>query len=222
MIRYKSVFNKNTLNIFTDASTTKVKDEIIAAPGYIAVIDDIVVNKEIEILRDTSISEAELFAIYMAIQYAVLNTKRVYTINIFSDSQFSVYGLREWIFKWVNNIRNDKLYNSSGKEVAHQNLFMAIIYTILQYDLQVSFFHNRGHFNYSQINEFIDLFTKHNFLSDNIDREMAKTIIYYNDRIDNETRFALKKGGFPPKLIMPEYLARKDLDLDQYKKLLNI
>ena len=222
MIRYKSVFNKNTLNIFTDASTVNKPNEIIGAPGYIAVIDDIVVNKEIEILRDTSISESELFAIYMAIQYAVVNIKRVGAINIFSDSQFSVYGLREWIFKWVNNIRNDKLYNASGKEVAHQNLFMAIIYTILQYNLPVSFFHNRGHFKYNQINEFIDLFTKHNFLSENIDREIAKTIIYYNDRIDNETRFVLKKGGYPPKLNMPEYLARKDLDLDQYKKLLNI
>lgn len=222
MIRYKNVFNKNTLNIFTDASTLNKSNEIIGAPGYIAVIDDIVVHKDIQILRETSISESELYAIYMAIQYALINIKRVSVINIFSDSQFAVFGLREWIFKWVNNIKDDKMYNSSGKEVAHQSIFMAIIYTILSYNLPVSFFHNRGHFKYNQIDEFIDLFTKHNFLSENIDKSIAKTIIYYNDRIDNETRFVLKKGGFPPKLSMPEYLVRTDLNLDQYKKLLNI
>lgn len=222
MIRYNNIFNKNTLNIFTDASTLNKPNEIVGAPGYVAVIGNNIINEDIKIMRESTNSESELYAILMAIQFALANRDKVSVINIFSDSQFAVFGLREWIFKWADNIKDDKLYNSSKKEVAHQGLFMNIIYTILYYNLQVSFFHNRGHFSKNNIDEFIDLFTKHNFLSDYIDKQTARSIIYYNNKIDVDTRTYLNNTQFPPKLAIPEYLAREDLDLNRYKKLLNI
>ena len=126
MIKYKDVFNEKTLNIFSDASIYNHNGETIGAPGIVAVIGNNIINKETRILRDTTNSESELYGIYMAIQFALQYRDKVEVINIFSDSQFAVFGLREWIFKWVNNIQNDRLYNSSKKEVAHQNLFRII------------------------------------------------------------------------------------------------
>ena len=223
MIKYNDIFNDKTLNIFTDASVYKTKNETLGAPGYVAVIGENIVDEKSIILRESTNNESELYAIFMAIQFALLYREKVQVINIFSDSQFSVYGLREWIFSWINNIRNDRLYNSSGKMVANQHIFMNIIYTILYYDLKVSFYHNRGHFRYDQVEKFRELFTKHNFLNDYIDAQTAHKIIFYNDRVDNNTRSLLHKTKpFPIKLEIPDYLARNDLDLNHYKKLLNI
>lgn len=223
MIHFNQIFNEKTLNIFTDASMRTIKNEVVGAPGYVAVIGNNIVYEDIRILRESTNSESELYAIYMAIQYALLNRDKVQVINIFSDSQFAVYGLREWIFSWVNNIRNDRLYNSSKKEVAHQTIFMSIIYTILQYNLQISFYHNRGHFTETKIDEFRKLFRKHNFLNDDIDLNAARKIMICNNYIDGITRSKLYSTyNSPSKLEIPDYLARNDLDMNHYKKLLNI
>lgn len=223
MIKCSDVFNDKTLNIFTDASVYKYNGETLGAPGYVAVIGNNVVNQRTIILRESTNNESELYAIYMAIQYALPNRDKVEVINIFSDSQFSVFGLREWIFNWVNHIKNDKLYNSSDKEVANQHIFMNIVYTILYYNLKVSIYHNRGHFKDNQVKEFVRLFTKHNFLNDYIDYQTAYRIMHYNDIVDKNTRSLLHTTEvFPPKLDIPVYLARNDLNMNHYKKLLNI
>lgn len=222
MINYHSIFNQKTLNIFTDASIKNSKDETVGAPGFIAVVDESVVYKDIRILRDSTNNQSEIYAIYMAIQYAIKRKDEFEIINIFSDSQFAVFGLREWIFKWMNNIVDDKIYNSSGKPVANQDIFLNIVYTILQYDLKVNFYHNRGHFTQRQVNKFIHLFTEHNQLGDYIDKETAFKIIEYNNEIDLETRKVLwVNSDYPPKLEIPEYAAQK-INLNYYKKLLNL
>lgn len=222
MIKYEDVFNDKTLNIFTDASVYKNGNETIGAPGYVAVIGNQIVSQDTRILRESTNNESELYAVYLAIQYALFNRDKVEVINIFSDSQFAIFGLREWIFNWMNGIRDDRLYNSSNKLVANQHLFMNIIYTILGNNLKVSLYHNRGHFKYNQVKEFIRLFSKHNFLNDHIDFGTAYTIIHFNDMVDNNTRSLLRTGNFPPKLEMPDYLARNDIDMNRYKELLNI
>ena len=220
MIKYNDVFNEYTLNIFSDASTIKNGNEIIGAPGYVAVIGNNIVYKDVRILRESTNNESEIYAILMAIQYALFNRDKAQVINIFSDSQFAVFGLREWIFNWMNNIRDDRLYNSSNKQVANQKIFMNIIYIILQYDLKVSIYHNRGHFTHNKLDEFILLFKKHNFLNDYIDRDVATSIMYYNDIIDRYTRDTLNKSKeLPIKLEIPDYLVRQDIDLEYYKKL---
>lgn len=223
MFNYKDIFNDKTLNIFTDASVYKYQGETLGAPGYVAVIGENIVHQNAIILRESTNNESELYAIFMAIQFALYHRNEVEIINIFSDSQFAIYGLREWIFNWIKNIHNDRLYNSSHSLVANQKLFMNIIYTILNTNLSVSLYHNRGHFKSSQIKEFIHLFTKHNFLNDYIDYKTAYKIMYYNDMVDNNTRSLFHNTKqFPPKLEITDYLARNDLDMNHYKELLNI
>lgn len=224
MINYNQIFNDDTLNIFTDASMRMNDKENIGSPGYVAVIGNKIIDKKAIVFRETSNQFVEVYAILMAIQYIISNREKVKVINIFSDSQFAVYSLREWIFKWMNGMKNDRLYNSAGKLVAHQNIIMNIIYTIIEYNLDINIYHNRGHFKKDQINEFIALFKKHNFLNDSIDYKSASSIIYYNDIIDNYTRQTLYKDQVLnlQKLEVLDYFANDNLDLQQYKKLLNI
>ena len=234
MIKYEDVFNKYTLNIFTDASITKVNGETIGCPGYIAVIKN---REEIpfethtnsQILRNTTNNECELYAIRMAIQEAISMKDKFKIINIFSDSQFAVYGLREWMFEWITNMHGGRIHNSSCKPVANQDIFNAIVSDIIEHDLCVNIYHNRGHFNSGRVSEltkFIELFTKHNFLNDYINEELAFEIIKYNDKIDNFTRDRLKVPNalciMNKPFVLPEYDARNDLDLNHYKELLNI
>ena len=223
MIRYNSIFNNKTLNIFTDASVLKLKGETIGSPGYVAVVGENIISERSEILRCSTNNQSEIYAILMAIQLAFYNKDKFEVINIFSDSQFAIYGLREWIFKWINNIYDDRLHNYAGALVANQKIFMNIIYIILDNDLKINFYHNRGHFKNNQVNEFIRLFTKHNFLNDYIDYQSAYKIMYYNDKVDNNTRSLLHSTNeFPPKLEILDYLARSNLDMNRYKELLNI
>lgn len=222
MIKYEDIVNENTINIFADASIRTMNNETIGCPGIVVLLDKNIIHKEYRILRKTTNSESELYAIYMAINYA-LQYNGTKTINIFSDSQFAVYGLREWIFKWLCNMNNDTLFNSSRKEVAHQNLFMNIVYTILDNNLQVSLYHNRGHFTKNKVKEFVKLFKKHNFLREEIEFKLAFVIIDCNNMVDSMTREVLYKNfKLEPPLLLPEYMARNDLDMSHYKELLNI
>ena len=232
MIDYERVFNPYTLNIFTDASMNNVNGETIGVPGFVAVNsnDNIPYNvkSSSQVLRQTTNNECELYAIHLAVIEAIYNMDNYRVINIFSDSQFSVFGLREWIFDWKKNIRDGIMYNSSNKPVANQSLFMSIIYNILAYDLHINIYHTRGHFNDNKVDEFIESFTKHNFLNDFIDERLAKEIIKYNNEADHFTRDRVKllkqkilDTMYPP-LLIPQYDADSNINLNRYKKLLNI
>lgn len=232
MINYEQVFNPYTLNIFTDASMASVcaGTETVGVPGFVAINsnDNIPWNmkRSSNVFRETTNNQCELYAIHIAVIEAIQNMDNFKVINIFSDSQFSVFGLREWIFDWVKNMRDSVMYNSSNKPVANQGLFMSIIYNILNYDLNVNIYHIRGHFNNNKVDEFITLFSKHNFLNDFIDERLAKELIKYNNDVDQFTRNRLKHIDkllpMYPYLMIPEYVASPDLNLDHYKKLLNI
>lgn len=222
MIKYENIFNNQTLNIFTDASIRPLRKEYVGAPGFVAVIGDNVVKRDVRILRESTNNESELYSIYMAVQYALQNRDKVTVINIFSDSKFSIYGLREWMFKWVNNIKFDELYNSSNKPVSNQSIFLAILYTILEYNLKINLYHVRGHFTQFKVNQFIHIFSEYNFLSEYIDKRAALKMIECNNDVDLYTRKALYIDTLPSKLILPQYVAREDIDMEQYKELLNL
>lgn len=226
MIRYHEIFNSDTLNIFTDASTKNIRGETIGLPGFVAVVGDKIVNQKIIALRDSTNNQAEIYAIKMAVEFALQYRSNVKVINIFSDSMISVYSLREWIFKWVNNIKDYNFINSSNKEVTHQSIIMSIVLTILENNLEVSLYHNRGHFNpnnKAEVKEFIDKFKEINILRDEISTSIAIHIMKYNDMIDNNTRNFIRNLSIKDieKLSVLEYGANT-FDINRYRYLLNI
>ena len=89
MIKYTDIFNDKTLNIFTDASVYKTQNETLGAPGYVAVIGENIVDERSIILRESTNNESELYAIFMAIQFALLNRDKVQVINIHSLNPYT-------------------------------------------------------------------------------------------------------------------------------------
>lgn len=68
--------------------------------------------------------------------------------NIFSDSIISIRGVREWIFHWIYNANkkgNNVLVSSSGEPVSNQIYFKFIFNSILLNQLEVYFYHQKGH-----------------------------------------------------------------------------
>ncbi len=228
MIQYTDVFNQDTMNIFTDASIYYHGKETIGLPGYIVVIGNRIIDSRVEVLRQSTNSQSELYAIKMAVDYAVRN-RYVYNpkvINVFSDSSVSIYSLREWIFKWLAKSRNDTFYNSSNVEVYHRNIIMSIINTIMENNMPINLYHNRGHQNPrnpKQMNNFIKRFREMNFLNDDISRELATSIMMYNNSIDHMTRKYINMVDISsvPVLAIPDYYAY-NFDTTTYRKLLNI
>lgn len=226
-----SLFNKNTLNIFTDASVCQ-KDHN-TCPGFVSYIGKDRINEKYLILDHSTNNEGEIYAIYMAITEAILKKPFISRINIFSDSRISVMGLREWIFNWIQNRKDSVLYNSSGEIVKNQELFLNCVFLILKYNLKIHLYHVRGHMNpgnETDVHKFIDSFKAHNecvFFQPSI--SLAIAMMNCNAHIDNLTRNFLERYGndstvfhYNPKidtLISPIY--SNPIDMDKYKKLVS-
>ena len=145
----------NTINIFTDASTTTYNGETYVSAGAVAIIGENynnIIDQQVNVMKNTN-NYGELYAIYLAIMMA-LRLRCSFpgaTINILSDSKISVYGLREWSFSWLKNQVKFNTYNfinSSGNNVANQELFIHIILTICSDHLCVRFYHVKRHIHF--------------------------------------------------------------------------
>lgn len=237
MIEEGMIFEKDSLNFFTDASIQKELDgSITSCSGCIGYYgtDENPIYKNTEVLFNSTNNQAEIFAIYMAIIGIIhLICERnisVSHINIFSDSLISVNGLRNWITGWVKNSKNNELYSSSGQLVANQSIFLNCIYAILGYNLKINIYHVHGHKS-QNIDKEVQLF-KHDFekLNDlegnSISIALAKRLIKENDIIDNLTRSTLYIGSWSgygidlnSSLMKPIY-SQRFLDIEKYLKLI--
>lgn len=219
------LFDKSTLNIFCDASIAAFDDETIGCPGCIttSVIPAslTILEKDLRILRNSTNNQSEITAILMAVNQALKYRDMYETINIFSDSKISVYGLRTWIFNWINNINNGVMYSSSGTPVANQQIFMHIINTIVYNGLQVRIYHQKGHVTTTAlIPKAKSVFMQSNNIM--ISDKEVKYISIANDIIDGESRRSLNDINLYCKpLIAPlKYGIDKNL-LNAYKQLIN-
>lgn len=190
------------MNIFTDASIIKtIYGETIGCSGAICMEDNN--TYKFEISRDSTNNISEITAVKLAVELALQNRDRFDTINIWSDSQWSIYGLTKWIRSWTNNMQNYNLMNSSGEIVKNQQIFLSIIRMIIHNNLKINFYHIKGHVNerdYKSINHAISVFSKSNNAS--ISREKIFRAVSMNNMVDKTTRQILQayKGVKPVKI----------------------
>ena len=224
-------FKPTTLNIFTDASVRNMNYGFDSASGFVAMIGDQKLAEQIQINRNTTNNFGEIYAIQMAVQLAFdvrrLMSEQPKYINIFSDSLISVKGLREWFDGWT---LDDKGYllNSSGEKVANQNIITSIINMIITYNIDVSFFHIKGHINFnkdSEVEKAMSKFDQHNGTVGigKIDKETMIKMLECNDYVDNSTRESLQYSENIPILLRPiEKLSNFTIEeINKYKKLID-
>lgn len=239
-IEASSIINDRTLNIFTDASISKLPNTNIVTGGAGAnfYIGDTFICSDIKVLFNTTNNQSEITSILLGIMGAIQMRNSVDTINLFSDSRISVYGLREWIFSWINSVQDGIMYSSSGLPVANQKIILSIIDAITRNDLNINIFHIRGHLDSGKDKDTIQF--KKSFLKENgldpytmIDDEVLQFLIFGNSQIDHYTRSKLYDEQYmqiasqygltmqqPFNLDQSYYLA--NLDVDKYKKCIGV
>ena len=193
----------NVFNIFCDASIdTKNK---LACSG--SVLTDSAANEIISIEHfiqtNATNNSSEILAILSSIRLAIkfkniLNIDCIF--NIFSDSKLCIFGLRDWLGKWYANQKIEDgisvLYASSKDPVKNQEYFKECVRLIVDNNLRLNLFHNRGHIAYNTPDKL--LYARNTFIEYNeIEPESLGlsmyTICKYNDFVDISTKSILSQ-----------------------------
>lgn len=211
-IEANSIINDYTLNIFTDASISKLPGTEIVTGGAGAqfYIGDRLIDSKLKILINTTNNQSELTAILLGVIGAIQLKNQVRVINLFSDSRISILGLREWIFSWVNSVHEDVMYSSSGLPVANQQIILNIVDAIIRNNLQINLYHVRGHLDSGkdkQVFQFKKSFLKENHLDPYtiIDDKLIQFLINGNSSIDKYTRDPLLNKEYMLQLAKDSY-----------------
>lgn len=187
------------INLFCDASID-LNTHIGCGGTYVTLQDASTSCKELGtklVLQNNATNNSvEILAIWTGIREALIlrNSAPPHTVfRLFSDSKVSLYGVRDWIKNWVQNVRPDgTLISSSGNPVANQDLFADIYNIIVESGLHIEFYHQRGHVNERvKLDKARTSFTRANKISP---EGLGLDISYLskcNDMIDNLTRTAI-------------------------------
>lgn len=144
------------INLFCDASIDI--DKKIACAGCTISMQNNnannIIGSRLILQENATNNSAEILAIWIGVVEA-LKIRQEFPnaiFRLFSDSKISLYGLRDWIKNWVNNITpNGILISSSGNPVSNQQRFIEIYNLIVENALKIELYHQRGHVNDGKI-----------------------------------------------------------------------
>lgn len=211
---FKSDFvNPNVINIFTDASMmpTDGTQLVPGCYGFLTMHGEVEINQGLFVDTYSTVNRSEIKGIKCAVLEAIRLRNMGFRgiINIFSDSQISVNGIRAWIFGWKN--KDNELFTKDGKSVANQSEYIEIMQLIIQYNPYVNFYHLKGHVDIhdpKNVYKATGTFKRSNMADsmniEDIDPTFIKFISNCNNQIDNLTRWHLRNQ------IRPEGIVYRD------------
>lgn len=230
-LNYYSFFNKNSVNIFTDAAVTMMSTEFIVCSAAHVYYNDIFIDMKSQIMYNSTVNRGELTAILMGVIEANKYKDRVTNINLFSDSQTSVFGIRDRIFRWANNARNGYMYGGDNNIIQNQDCVMNIVNYILDYNININIFHIKGHIEShksEQLNRAKGVFIASNFQKDTIvDNPLVAKISDCNCQVDKYAKYMLQSLYNPqehtknPGMINAVEIRYYNFDKERYRSLLN-
>ena len=187
--------NPDTLNIFSDASMRPRGNNVYdTCYGAVAVNQDVIVEELFRINSSSTVPAAEIRGVRCSLRLALKYRYQFRIINIFSDSQVALFGLRDYIYGWKYSCGN--LINRSAKIVKNQELFIEI-YLMLE-ELRktniVNLYHQPGHVEngMNSIKNAVEVFKRSNSVKGFIDYSVIRYISLYNNYVDNKSRSIIK------------------------------
>lgn len=199
----------NTVEIFCDASIKHYNNN--RTFGCAGALSPILKLEKYEIVPDTTNNKSEITALYLAVQMAkeIRDHHKEYDdIVIYSDSKLAVFGLKHWMDMWLQTRVDGVMYNTSGKPVANQDLYLRIIRFLVENNLKIKLRHQKGHVKVLKehsMNVARQVFYESNDI--NIGNYDLSRICFYNNKIDELTRNKLETinpNNYP---IIPEGIA---------------
>lgn len=219
----------DTLYLFCDASITiePGTDKYIGCPGVIPVGFDKngkMINHlpRAKVLYDSTNNNSEINAILLGTYEAIGLRNNYNRLILLSDSMICIKGLKEWINSWTCNIKNGIMYNSSNEPVANQHVIIRIIQTILDYNLHIELYHQKGHVTNTR--KSLDNAKRVFYNSNTIELTDSEIqfISRYNNEIDIFTKDVLldyRKYG-KETYITPYGFDINNCDINRYKQLI--
>ena len=188
-------------NFFCDASIDMCKHIACAGCYSVLQIDNTIegiysVKKYIQI--DATNNSAEILAIWLGIVEAleIRKTHPNAIFRLFSDSKISLYGVRDWMKNWIKNSQVNgckNLISSSGQPVCNQQCFIDIFNLIVENNLHIEFYHQRGHVGEKvNIKQARTQFVRANKISPEGIGQSFENLCYFNTMVDEGTRDSLK------------------------------
>lgn len=197
------IHNKDTLNIFSDASMRRKEAGILGSCyGSVAVCGDNIIDEWFRIQSESTVPAAEIRGIRCSLILA--NKWRYYykNINIFSDSQLALFGLRDYIYNWQYSPYDNTLYNGlrgNKKPVKNQELYIECFQMLndLRTTNVVNLYHQSGHVEngIENLQKAIDMFKKSNNIHGKVDYNTIRYISLYNNYIDNKSRSFIRRAN---------------------------
>ena len=185
----------DTLNLFSDASmrTVSKKDHVLASCyGSVAVNKDTIIDEWFRCQSESTVPAAEIRGIRCSLILALKWRHMFRNINIFSDSQIAVFGLRDYIYNWKYNPEEERYYLGNRKsEVKNQELLIECFYLLneLRKTNIVNIFHQCGHVDngFDNIKNAAEVFKRSNSVNGIVSYELIRYISVYNNYVDNKS-----------------------------------
>ena len=195
----EEIYNTRTLNIFSDASTRRGPNLTTAACyESIAVCQDNVLEKLCRIHSDTTSNQEELRGIRGSIRLALKYYQNFETINLFSDSDYSIRGLKNFS-NYRYDDENNTIYIKGNKELMNQSLFIEnaqLLLKLIHVHPDVNLYFVKAHIDMTNIfalrkaaNKFTTL---NRFRNKDVDLNLIRYITTYNNMADKESRTVLR------------------------------
>ena len=218
---FETIYDENTLNIFTDASmySGTWNNYTVGCAGVelaTSIIRTDVVNNlypngyvpNYIVTLDTSNNNSELIALSCGILFAIANKNRFKTINLFSDSLLSVNSINDWSRSWFYKSLKNRDWDfktTNGTPVANQQIIKQIMCLIYYNDLKINIYHQRGHCS-NKLDLVKKDFIKFNNLNSNdyVSDKFIEEITFMNDLVDKRSRNTMNtfiKTGYAPHIV---------------------
>lgn len=194
------IYNEETLNIFSDASMRPRQKGILdTCYGAVAVCKDSMIDEWFRIFSGCTVPAAELRGMRCSLTLAHMYKPQFKYINIFSDSQLALLGLREYIYNWRIDPANATLYNgpkNAPKEVKNQELYVELFQLLesLRQTNIVNLYHQCGHVSngVDNIKHALITFKKSNNIYAKVGYDLIRYISVYNNYVDNKSRSIIR------------------------------
>ena len=229
------LFNDEIITVFTDASSIAQKHgKYITASAVVVFLGNKIINTGVYSFKDSTISVAELFAVYqgviMGYQVAKYYDKKI--SFLFSDSSFAISGLTNWLQSWIMKHDDGLFYNSSGGIVAHQHLFQSVISFINMTEYNVRLVKIRGHVSTdNNLSKAITYINNNNYAFSSVflQRTVVHEISRRNNLVDEIARKSITDMTEEQQLSLPSaesafpvhFLGINSADYNKYIKLIN-
>lgn len=193
MIQLSDFTKSEILNIFCDASIRARGQQKDGCYGAVAVVNgNTILMEDYRIASNTTNNNAEIKGVRLAVSMAAFYRDKFPIINIFSDSQISILGIRDRYDTWKCG-SDGLLRGSVGEPIKSQEVFIEIRKMMEEADLKVNFWHQKGHVKntFSNLENARHVFMASNGIRRGIDINLIRFISDYNNHVDSRSRSIL-------------------------------